>query len=382
MNFDRSIQRALTVQGHFKPPYCPNPRCKLHSNSTSCEKWWQSFGYNTTKCFPFRSRRFRCKRCFRTFTHTFFKLSYREKTPGLNESIFMHQIGGVSNREIARKIGHSECLIRSRLSKMARWGLLIQASLQQHFSISEPIVYDGLENFSYSQYDPNNINHAIGKHSAYTYDFNFAPINRKGRMSPRQKEIKLALEEQYGRYPKNILRTTSRRLFKRLLNQTAERSLILYSDEHFQYRRAVNIDLKSSDITHLTISSKAARNFRNPLFNVNNFDSQIRQKSAAFSRETISFAKHSIGMIEKFTLFMVFKNFLRPIFYKRHKSDPLVHKESPAQRAGIVNRLMTFKEFFKERVTVFQVALNEDWVQYVRRLDPLSRRTIRKYQGV
>ena len=51
---------------------------------------------------------------------------------------------------------------------MARWAELEHAKLTENLQIEEPIVYDGLENFSFSQYDPNNINHAVGKCSLPT----------------------------------------------------------------------------------------------------------------------------------------------------------------------------------------------------------------------
>lgn len=384
MKADRSLKRALALQQNFIPPYCPRPECEYHTSSKAqcLEKtWYYRIGQLVTKTFPYRNPRYRCQHCQKSFCYSFFKLQYRERIYGLNAWIFQLNVAGASNREIARIVGTSEHLVRSRLSKMARWGLMIQAQLLQEQNLQEPIVYDGLENFSYSQYEPNNIQHAIGKHSGFTYDFNFAPFNRKGRMSPRQKEIKELLEKKYGPYPKDILRTTTKRILQRLYEKSPG-PLILYSDEHFQYRRAIEQDLKKScEIVHLTTSSKCTRNYNNPLFVVNNYDMQIRQKSAAFSRETISFAKHSMGMVEKFTLFMVFKNFMRPYFYKKQVRDPIAHLQSPAQRAGLSKKVLKFHEFFSQRVLITQVKLNEDWQSFVKRIDPLSRRKIVPYTG-
>ena len=109
---------------------------------------------------------------------------------------------------------------------------------------------------------------------------------------------------------------------------------------------------------------------------------QIRQKSAAFMRETISFAKHSIGMVEKFTLFMIYKNYMRPYFYKKHIRDEEAHIKSPAQRAGVVKNLLSFNKFFSLRMTKAQCQLNADWKNFVERVDRLSRRRICAYQGI
>ena len=382
MQTDRSLKRALTLQKNFIPPYCARPSCPFHQKQNCISLWYKKNGLSFKKSFPYQYQRYQCLHCKKHFTYSFFKLSYREQLYGLDPLIFRLNICGASNREIARFIGHSEHFVRLRLSKLARWCLLKQSLDLKHFQIQEPIVYDGLENFSFSQYDPNNINHAIGKHSGFTYDFNFSPMNRKGKMSERQKEFKCYLDKQFGKYPPKAIRKSSEELFKRLVKKNKDQVLILYSDEHFQYRRAIERDLRDLNIVHLTISSKASRNFQNPLFNVNNFDMQIRQKSAAFMRETISFAKHSIGMVEKFTLFMAFKNYMRPYFYKKQVRDPHAHEHSPAQRAGVEKRILSFREFFKERTTLHQVDLSKNWEDFVKRRDPLSRRVIQGYKGI
>src|SRR5690606_37400770 len=152
-------------------------------------------GKKEIKRFPYLCIRFRCLDCDKTFSSSFFSLHYRQKVWGLNETIsFLHE-HGVSKRAIARRVDHDERLVRRRIIKMAKWSLLKHAKLTENLEIYEPIVYDGVENFSFSQYDPNNVNHAVGKFSLFTYDFNFCPINRKGRMSPRQKEKKAHLEK-------------------------------------------------------------------------------------------------------------------------------------------------------------------------------------------
>jgi len=371
---DKSIKRALEKQNNFRPPYCPNNLCAYHHHPTA--HWFQKYGWNSLKNFPYKMRRGRCLRCRKTFTYSFFKLEFGEQHRTLNPTIFRLYTTGLSKCEIARIVRHSEHLVRCRLSKMARWALLQHAQWTQNLSLSEPIVYDGLENFSHSQYDPNNINHAIGKNSYFTYDFNFAPMNRKGKMNMDQKLRKKELEVQFGKYPSNILRTTSKRVFQRLFEKSDKAWLSLYTDEHFQYKKALQFDLRNEEILQETTSSKAARNFQNPLFAVNNFDLLIRQKSAAFKRETIAFSKHSISMVEKFVLAMIQKNYMRPIFYKKHVRDPKVHSDSPAMRVGVCRKILSFHEFFKVRHTASQVPLNEDWFQFYLKKDPLSRRKI------
>jgi hypothetical protein len=282
-------------------------------------------------------------------------------------------------REIGREIGHSERLVRTRLRNMSRWCELKHAEFTRELGLEEAIVYDGLENFSHSQFDPNNINHAVGKKSLFIYDFNFAPLNRKGRMSGRQIEKKKILENRFGSYPRDAIRSSTRRIFERLLKRG---KLVLFSDNHFQYRRVVEVDLGKEKIEHIKVSSKIYRNFRNHLFAVNNIDLQARHNLAAFKRETIAFAKHEIAMQDSFTIYAAYRNYMRPKFWGTHRSDPRSSKKSPAMELGVTKKILTFNEFFQERTLPSQVRLNEDALaRYDRRMS-FSRRVIAKASAI
>jgi hypothetical protein len=372
MRDEASIKRQLHREKTFIPPYCPNSQCRHHARG---EHFWQKNGTKRIKRFPYLSQRFRCKDCSRSFSYSFFFLEYQAHVFGKNEAIFTAHRKGTSTCEIARSIGHSECMVRGRKRKMKRWGLLKHAKFTEDIRLEEAIAFDGLENFSFSQYDPNNINQAMGKESFFVYDFNFCPINRKGAMRPGQRRKKEKLESVFGRYPGDGIRTTAKRIFERLLSRTSN-GLILHTDEHFQYRRAVEIDLRSKNITHLKTSSKITRNYQNPLYPVNYLDLQIRQESAAFRRETIAFSKHSIAMQESYFLYVLYRNYMRPKFIKKSKTDPKA-KESPAMRVGLTNRILTFPGFFDCRVLPTHVKLNEDWLNLYHRVDLLSRRPIK-----
>lgn len=266
--------------------------------------------------------------------------------------------------------------MRQKISKMSRHALLFDAKMNQGLNIQEPIVYDGLENFSFSQFDPNNVNHAIGKESLFTYDYNFCPLNRKGRMTGDQMRKKEKLEEQFGPYPRGDIRTSTKRVFERLLKRTPE--LKIYTDEHFQYQRVVKWDLKDKPITHIKISSRKYRNYKNKLFAANNIDMQLRHNFCAFKRETIAFAKHSIGMMESFTLNTLFRNYMRPKFWGTHRSDPESSTNSPAMEIGLTSKILSFEDVFSKRIEPGHVKLNEDHLNFYNRVDRTSRRVIKR----
>jgi len=375
-----SIDRQLQREAAFVPPFCPRFKCRNHQPEWARKDFWHKHGIVSLKRFPYAAQRFQCKDCFASFSASFFQLHYRQKVWGLNKLIWEYHQIGASKRATSRKIGHSERLVRTRLRNMARFAELKHAKFTESLRIEESIVYDGLENFSFSQYDPNNINHAVGKRSLFIYDFNFAPLNRKGRMSPVQKRRKRLLENRHGGYPKDAIRSTTKRIFERLLKRTKE--LTIYTDRHFQYARVVTEDLKDQSIRQIKVSSKIFRNFRNPLFAVNNVDLQARHLLAAFKRETIAFAKHEVAMQDSFLLYAVERNYMRAKFYGTHRCDPESAKKSPAMELGIMKKILRFEDFFRDRVLPTQVKLNEDAQNRYERRMRFSRRVIARAPAI
>lgn len=377
----------------FQAPYCPNEACSFHlldsqggeipQPEASLKKrhlFYRSKGWAKTKSYPYLAKCFQCKHCLKSFRYSTFKLGYREKKKGIHSKVFHLFTTGASNREIGRRLGVSEHLVRLRLKKMAQWALLKHTRLTESLKIQEELVYDGLENFAQSQYDPNHIQQVVGKDSLFIYDFNFAPLNRKGRMSERQKLHRHFLENTYGRYQPKAIRIASRRIFQRIYEKRADLSnpLILYSDEHFQYQRALQRDLKHLKVEHVRISSQQTRNFQNKLFAVNHADLLIRQHVGAFSRETICFSKTPSRMIHKYVLFLVWKNYFRFQFVKKHKLREKAHQTTPAMDLGLAQAPLKFHEFFDLKHSLKQVPLNSDWKDFYFEKLTFPRRLIQK----
>lgn len=359
-----------------QPPYCPNSSCSAHSlEHPARNSLFARAGSRAVSRFPYRTQRFRCRLCGKVFSDSVFYLFYRDRTEPTYRQIFHSHVNGQSRRNLAKDLGCSLDTVQRRFQEMARQGLLIQAQKTEGLRIEEALAYDGIENFAFSQYDPNNTNHAVGRESFFIYDFNFSPLNRKGRMSLRQRARKKELENRYGAYPRGELERSSRRLFRRLREKAAG-ELILHTDNHYAYRRALKSLPEGSPITHLITPAKVCRNYRNRLFAINHTDLLTRHHLTTFKRETIAFAKHSLAMMESFSLMMVWKNFMRTIFTKKHRQDPKSNIESPAVRLGIERSVLSFENFFGLRLMPTQVSLNEDWLLFVQRRDPTSRRPI------
>jgi len=352
-----------------RPHHCPYPKCE------NVSIFWI---HQRIKDAPDRTR-FRCLGCKRTFSYAQFHFEFRNKRRGLNHLIFAHFTAGLSNRQIASAISSSECLVRNRIEKMAKQAIIMHDLLSSKSPIHEPIAFDGLENFARSQYEPNNIQQAIGSRSLFIYDFNFAPLNRKGRMSQRPKERNAHFATTLGQFPKNAVELASKKLLERLLKRSAlaKKPLELLSDEHFHYRRAVERINRNSHqkIEHATVSSKTPRTFKNVLFPVNHTDLLTRQHIKAFARETISFSKNHSAMVQKYALFAAWKNYMRPQFTKPQKQNPTANTHTPAQRAGITTRILRFGDLFSIRIPVPKHhSPNSDWTLFLKNQTPFPRK--------
>ena len=356
---------CVNCSGSYHPPYCPNPDCEYHRSGMGDQIngsirhahrglrtiFWIKKGKDQ-RVYSDPVQRFQCKHCQRKFNFSVFTINYRFQIRGqINSKIFFRAVHNRSNRSIARELGVSEWLVRRRITQIARVGLIQHFCYLEQIKINEPIAYDGLECFARSQYEPNNINQAIGVDSLFCYTFNFTPLNRKGRMSERQKHRLKELEVLEGRFNPKATRIASAELFEELVSRLDPRreKLILQTDEHFQYRRAIERDLSpqsKAKIEHKTVSSKETRNYNNILFAVNHTDLLIRRYVAAFTRETICFSKKHPAMLEKYVLHMCYKNYMKPQFVKTHKKDPNSNTHSPAMKLGLTNRVLLFHDFF------------------------------------
>ncbi len=343
----------------FIPPCCPNKHCKFYraslyfvNPSDRPKGFCKLNGLSRPRADGSRIQRFRCHNCKRKFSDSTFKLNYRYQIRGhANARIFHASVHNRSNRSIARELGTSESLVRSRLLRLARVALLKHHHILESLQINEDLAYDGLENFAGSQFEPNYINQVVGSKTLFAYYFNFAPLNRKGRISPWQANKNTNIQRDKGRFDPKAVRICTKELLNHIANRISPsiEAVSLYTDNHYQYKYALAYDLKEnvrSRFVHKTVSSKDCRNYKNILFPVNHLDVLIRRKSAAFARETICFSKKHSRMIHKYALYICYKNYMKPCFVKPHKSDPVADSWSPAMKLGIYARIQQFGDFF------------------------------------
>jgi transposase-like protein len=368
----------MTRVNIFNPSFCPNSKCQRSENFLKKSVHYLvspllSGNFYIRKGIARRQdgsirQRFKCRICGCSFSDSIFSLNYRLRKRGhISARIFKGVVHNRSDRSLSRELGVSHSTVCARVRRLAQHALLQHNTFLNKITIKEEIAFDGLEAFARSQYEPCNINQAIGGDTLFCYLFNYAPMNRKGRMSDRQRRYLARVECGEGRFDPRALRTTSGAIFNEVVRRKdpSQKNIVLRSDDHFQYRRAIRRDLAESirlQIEHVTVSSKEARNYKNILFPVNHADLLIRRKVAAMSRETICFSKKGARMMHKYVLYMCYKNYMTPQCVKKQKTKRLSNTESPAMRLGLTKRLYRFHDFFSSRNPAPDLdALALDW---------------------
>ena len=116
----------------------------------------------------------------------------------------------------------------------------------------------------------------------------------------------------------------------------------IWSDEHQAYPRALR-RLDDRTIEHSTISSRAARTTRNPLFPVNLADLLIRHTGANHKRETIAFSKRRQGAMYRLAIWAVWRNYMK--WTSERRRTP-----TPAMQLGLARRRLSLSELLRERL--------------------------------
>ena len=173
-------------------------------------------------------------------------------------------------------------------------------------------------------------------------------------MSRRQKRRRARLEARFGRPDPRSVEKEVTALLAIVLSEP--QALTLHTDEHTDYPRALK-RLAHLEVTHRTITSRAARTPRNPLFAINLLDLLIRHSGANHKRETIAFSKRRQSAAERLWVLLVWRNWLK-WFSERRRGG------TPAMRAGVATRRWRVPEVLAERLFVSRVELPERWAQY------------------
>src|SRR5512134_1802744 len=344
----------------FVPPWCPNPACAFHTGSTTCWRWVRA-GFFHRAAVPHRIQRFQCRDCRRHFSEQTFRTTYWLKQPGLLLPVAHRLLGCSGFRQIAREFAVSPQTVLGLAARLGRHCLLFHAEHRPRGELTEPLALDGFRTFEWSQYHPTEFHLAVGQHSHFCHGFTDSELRRSGSMRLAQRRQRARLEARRGRPDP---RSTEHEVAALLAIVTAgSRALVLHTDAHADYPRALARQRHLARVEHHTISSRAARTPRNPLWPLNLFDLLIRHSGANHKRETIAFSKRRQGAAERLWLMLVWRNHVKS--FSERKRDA-----TPAMRAGVCRQRWSLARILAERRFPGRIALPERWARYYWRLTP------------
>ena len=346
------------------PPFCPNPKCPHHRDPTG----WRYVldGTHQRKHPPLIVQRFKCRTCKRSFSTQTHALGYWMRRQDLFVPVFQALASCSGLRQIARQLFLTRVQVSYRVERLARHCLLLNEMLRPKAPPTEPLVLDGFETFEYSQYAPMHLNLLVGARSLLVYAFTESELRRKGRMTIAQKERRAALEDRHGRPDPKAIQAGVEALLRFAL--PAEGEVVLLSDEHPAYPRALARIATRARIRHRTTPSTALRTTKNPLFAVNLTDLLLRHCGANHKRETIAFSKRRQAVVDRASIFVTWRNLLKSCSEKA-QDDP------PAVSSGLLLARPTVAQILSRRLFPTHVNLPAPLETYY------QRRVMTRYLG-
>jgi transposase-like protein len=276
------------------PQFCPRESCAHHYDIPS-QNWFYRFGYYESKCRG-RIPRFRCKACNKTFSTQTFSIHYWTHSTTDFEKLDAELQSCGGQRQIGRAHRVTHNVIANRVHRLARNYLASFDECYAENQIQEDCCFDGFESYLRNQYHPFHLNILIGKKSQMPYGCTLGLFRRKGAMTEEQKEIRDIIDS-FWKQKKGAYSDKITLLFKDFSNLLPISSNLkpwqLFTDEASSYPNAIKAvkrlrhALSDGRMEHHTISSRIARNTKNPLFAVNYIDRELRKNQADHVRETV-----------------------------------------------------------------------------------------------
>ena len=351
----------------FTPPFCPSRHCRTHQDGfVRPNPWFIRRGFRYTQVVGYVPK-FQCTVCGKGFSQRTFDIDYWTHRTVDYKCIQNLLVGGSGIRQACRTLGVSCRLLANRHIRLAHQALALQARGLDDFRLTESLVFDGFESFTYSQYFPNNLNLLVSAGSQFVLGLNAAVLRRKGRMTQAQRKKRDEIEKTY-RAPGNAIYKSSKEMLNfgcQLAFESRHLPITILSDEKQEYARALSRIRPFRDwrvpglLVHSTTSSRAVRTLDNPLFPVNYLDRQLRKDLAEHVRETIRFAKRLEFSLERAAIHLTHHNYFK-VFRSRLTGEDrkITHAQEAGLDPGMIERLR--EQMFRCRAFWWRVGL-ADW---------------------
>lgn len=329
-------------------------------------EWYLFRGFYTTKSSG-KVQRMKCRACGRSFSARIFTLDYYAKRIDIDlKDLLFHYANGFNQRALSNHFHCATRTIAQKLQILSRQSMAAILEANSHLHIHEDLAIDGMQNFTGSQYQPNNYNIIVGQYSQYLSMVTQVIFRRGGTMTPAQKHMR----EKYdliGHWTRkdfaDSIKDLVDYLYKIIINRADEgRLTVCNSDKKPMYIRIINNHKGFKDLTEKKLflqvltSSRCYRNVQNPLFPVNYIDNRLRNDLADWQRETTSFPRESNRNFQRFICYAAYHDFFKP---HRAHGDPRSHAEAAGLTQSLVEQIIS--NYFSQRKFHSKLSLPRQW---------------------
>jgi transposase-like protein len=354
----------------FRPPFCPRPSCPEHLRSDGRFRFKDHGSYPTAR--GKRVKRFRCRRCKKTFSQRTFSARYFLKRPELLLPVAAGLVAGSAHRQIARSVGCSPSTVTRLAARLGRHAILLIARALARLEglLDETVNLDHFETFEYAQDYPFGIATAVGSDSWFVYGLDPAPHARTGRRSEAQarKAYRRVRRPRRGGYSGS----TSRTLDVLLGLAGPDRALRIVCDDKPQYRQAVERHPGRGRVRLAchrnpprgpkgSPRTAEARARDEAMFPVDSLHSLVRHSSASHHRETLAFGRRLNALMERMFVFAVWRNFVK------WRSERRPDRTTPAMRIGLTDEVWDWRRVLSRRLFPTRERLPAIWRELYRR---------------
>ena len=309
----------------FTPPHCPRENCP---SITTGHRRWCFKGRYPRACDGRTVQRFLCLECHRTFSTQTFRVDYRLKKPHLVHDLIGPFVSKVTHRQAARIVGCTRRTIARRLELIGAhcrdFHLRRMELARERGGLRGVFQLDELETFEHSRrLQPVTMPVLIERKSYFIVDLETAALPCRGRLSERDRERKREREAEFG-----VRRSGSREAVAKCFETLAEHhsrsgAVEIETDKKSTYRTILARRF-GARLEHARHSSKAKRDYANPLFPINHTFAMMRDGISRLVRRTWAASKLRAKLERHALIWVVWRNYVRGITNVKPRRPPAV----------------------------------------------------------
>lgn len=307
----------------FQPPHCPRDDCP--SLSTGHRRWCLKGRYPRA-CDGRTVQRFLCLECHRTFSTQTFRVDYRLKRPQLHHDLIGPFVSKVTHRQAARVLGCSRKTVAHRLQLLGAhcrdFHLRRLELARKRGGLRGVFQLDELETFEHSRrLAPVTMPVLIERKSYFVVDVESAPLPCRGRLSEDDRLRKLEREREQG-----VRRSGSRqavsKCFEALADHHASQGPVRVQTDKKSTYQTILARRFAGRLEHERHSSKAKRDYANPLFPINHTLAMMRDGISRLVRRTWAASKLRERLERHAWMWVAWRNYVRGITNRSPRVTP------------------------------------------------------------